>query len=59
VEPLSAYRIGVDLVPRPALLIGFANTRPVVMRRAVSIVVDAIERERSETLLAREDAFSK
>ncbi|MFI4994705.1 MAG: PLP-dependent aminotransferase family protein [Hyphomicrobiales bacterium] len=59
VEPLAAYRMSHDLPPRPALLIGFANTPPETMREAVAIVTDAIERERDAALPSRAEAFAK
>ena len=42
VEPLSGYKMMNDLPTRPALLLGFANTQPRVMRDAVAGVVDAM-----------------
>ncbi|MGC1575128.1 MAG: PLP-dependent aminotransferase family protein [Beijerinckiaceae bacterium] len=42
VEPLAAYRMRNDAPTRPALLLGFANTQPRVMRAAVEGVVDAM-----------------
>jgi GntR family transcriptional regulator/MocR family aminotransferase len=42
VEALSTYKVGSDTTVRPALLLGFANTEPGVMRGAVGTVVDAI-----------------
>jgi GntR family transcriptional regulator/MocR family aminotransferase len=42
VEPLAAYKLRNDVPTRPALLLGFANTAPRVMRAAVAGVVDAI-----------------
>ncbi len=45
VEALSTYKVGSDTTVRPALLLGFANTAPGVMRGAVGTVVDAIAKD--------------
>ncbi len=58
VEPLGAYRLCGDLLPRPALLIGFANTQPKVMKDAVSTVVRVIEAQRAAAP-SRMEAFAK
>ncbi|MBV9111937.1 MAG: PLP-dependent aminotransferase family protein [Hyphomicrobiales bacterium] len=42
VEPLAGYKMRNDVATRPALLLGFANTQPHVMRGAVASVVDAL-----------------
>ena len=59
VEPLGAYCVGARLVPRPALLIGFANTRPDAMKSAVTAVIRAVEEEQETGALARVEAFVK
>jgi GntR family transcriptional regulator/MocR family aminotransferase len=43
VEALAAYRMRNDLPTRPALLLGFANTQPSLIRGAVASVVDALQ----------------
>ena len=42
VEQLAAYKMRTDVPTRPALLLGFANTPPRVMRSAVAGIVDAM-----------------
>jgi GntR family transcriptional regulator / MocR family aminotransferase len=59
VEPLGAYRLGGHLAPRPALLIGFANTPPPAIRAAVAVVVEAVEAEREKAAPSRAEAFAK
>jgi GntR family transcriptional regulator/MocR family aminotransferase len=59
VEPLSAYRLCGNLCPRPALLIGFANTPPAAIKEAVSIVARAVDKELREARLSRAEAFAK
>ncbi|SDR61480.1 transcriptional regulator, GntR family [Rhizobiales bacterium GAS191] len=51
VEPLSFYRVGPDTQPRPALLLGFANTPPVILRAAVADVVSIIADEPARRLV--------
>lgn len=58
VEPLAAYRMSHDLPPRPALLLGFANTPPERVRDAVSVVVAAIEGKPGEASLWRAGAYA-
>jgi GntR family transcriptional regulator/MocR family aminotransferase len=57
-EPLAAYRMSHDLPPRPALLLGFANTPPERVRDAVSVVVAAIEGKPGEASLWRAGAYA-
>jgi GntR family transcriptional regulator/MocR family aminotransferase len=59
VEPLSAYRLCSNFVPRPALLIGFANTPPPQIQEAVSVVARVVEAELREARSTRALAFSK